>query len=748
MQFPFRLFSLPLFCRPAGLVLALCAAPFALAQNNQCLPPLEHFETNTQLAKNEVSIRAKRSEIIGDQQATFDGQVQVTSNRAQIAALHASVNKRTQQLIARGEVSYRDQQLQVKSDSVTLDNQKQILDMQNTRYRLSQFGGRGDAERILLNAGQGIVLQDVKFTTCPEGGEDWSMQASSIELETGKLWGEAYHTRFYVGDVPVFYLPYFVFPVTDQRQSGLLLPEISSSSRNGISYAQPYYWNIAPNYDATFTPRYMSDRGLQIKGRFRYLSEDYQGQLDAEYLPNDRALNNQKSRYFYRIAHNGWLSEQWNMQIDYNHISDNNYINDLGSDFYGNADTHLYQTFALNYLGENLDMRIQLRDFDVLGDTTSTYRALPEWLVNYQNDLGAGFKFHLHSELAHFKDDNPDNPSAWRLHLAPSLLYPYRNQWSEWQAEVGVLHTRYQQDNIENTTLNKSVDRTLGQARLYGALFFERPTSWFGKAVTQTLEPKAQYLYTSYQNQQDIGLYDTTRLLLDSIGLFRNQEFTGLDRISDNNRVTLGFTSRILDTNAREQFSLSLGQIFYLERNKLLDASKDNNRSALAGELNWRIGSKWFARSEVQLSTQTDKVERSSVSFEYQLDNRRLLQINHRYVRDLSGETVDQLGLTASWRLAEHWQWVGRWYKDMERGRTIESYSGIEYSSCCWALALTAQRHLTRRFNEQGQQISGEFDNSINLLFSIRGLGSTNASPSKMLGKGLFGYRQPYVLNH
>lgn len=717
------------------------------AQEQQCLVPLEAFELDPTLKPGQISVLADRSEIRQDTIASFEGKVNILSETARIKADQARINKNDQQLVAQGDVSYRDQQILVNSESVLLNTSTGKLEMDDTEYRLTLFNGRGKAEQIKLDTNEGIRLEDVSFTTCPVGSEDWKIEASSISLEEGKIWGEARNTRFYVKGVPVFYLPYFAFPVASQRQSGLMFPEFDTSTSTGVTYEQGLYWNIAPHMDATLTTRFMANRGTQFKTEYRYLTQSHQGQINLEYLGNDRGFGSGNDRYFYRYTHSGALSENWQVYADINGLSDDNYLVDLGSDFYNRADTHLYQTLGVSYYSDNLDFTIDFRDFEVIGDRPSTYRALPEIKLDYKSDQLLGLEFRFNSELAYFDNDNEAAPTATRLHLQPSFALPLQSQWGEFLAEVSLLSTHYRQNKIEGTGLAKDVDRTLGQGKLFGALYFEKQSNWFGENVTQTLEPKVQYLYTSYEDQSQIGLYDTTRLLNDFEGLFRGQEFTGLDRISDNNQITLGVTSRIIDKNNREQFKVSLGQIFYLEDNRLLDASKEDNRSALAAELDWQIGSKWFAHSDVQISTRTDKVERSSMSLEYQRSPSKILQINHRFVRELSGEKINQLGLTASWPLAKNWRWVGRWYKDLELQRTIESYTGIQYDSCCWSLGFVVQRNLINRFDTTGLQSTNEFESSFGIRFSFKGIGSENSNTRKMLEDGLFGYRQPYLLN-
>lgn len=730
------------------LLLVAFSGTISAQQANTCPTPIEGYVADEEILKDQIRVSADRGEIQRNKLAQFEGNVTIVSDRAKIQADSATIDKPNTQLTANGDVKYQDKLMVVNSKDVLLNTDSSKLSMSDTNYQLTQFGGRGAAEKINIDQNEGVELQGVSYTTCPVGQEDWKISASSIDIEEGDLWGEAYNTVFYVKDIPVFYLPYFVFPVSDQRQSGLLFPEVTTSNATGLSYEQPIYWNIAPNYDATFTPRIMSKRGTQIKTEFRYLLDNSAGQLNIEYLPNDREDVNGEDRYFYRYAHSGKLAENWQLNIDFNGLSDDNYIVDFGSDYYNRADTHLYKTLSVNYFSQNLDFSMSFRDFEVIGDHPANYRALPEMKLNYQTDKFSGFEFQVNSELAYFDNQQEGQPKATRFHIAPSLALPLRAQWGEFLAEATVLNTYYKQDNVEGTLLAEETTRTLGQGRLYGALFFERDIAWLGEQQTQTLEPKVQYLYTEYKEQSMIGLYDTTQLLNDFNGLFRGQEFTGLDRISDNNQVTVGLTSRILDKNSREQFKLSLGQIFYLEDNRVQAASKDDDRSALASELDWQIGSKWFAHTELQLSTKTDKVERSSISLEYQLTDDKIVQFNHRFVRNLSGEQIDQFGVTASWPISNNWHWVGRWYKDLSTQRTIESYMGVQYESCCWSVSLVSQRHLSNRFDALGMQNTQEFETSVNLKFSFKFTGSeARLGRREMLEDGLFGYRQAYLIN-
>lgn len=730
------------------VTLTVCAF-FASAQTTEfCVPENIDFNPTSLTTNKQIKVSSDAAQVIQNSSAFFNGNVEIASPNSVINADIAQIENYGKQVIASGDVLYRDSALQLESQGVELNSELKLLQMQDTEYQLKDIAGRGSADLLSLSGEQGLRLEDVTFTTCPKGNEDWYMSASEIVIGQDSPFGEAYNTKFYVGGVPVFWLPYFAFPVTAERQSGLLFPNIGSSSRTGAEYEQPVYWNIAPNYDATFSPRFMTNRGVQLKTEFRYLFSQNEGELQLEYLPKDIDTESGDERYFYRYLHQGKISDNWNLNIDFSGLSDDNYIVDLGSDYYNRADTHLYRQLGVSYYSQDLDFSLQFRDFDVVGDHPDVYRALPEMKLNYSSDLGDYVDFKLASEAAYFENSLDSKPDAFRVHIEPSLSLPYQKAWGELLAEISVLQTFYEQELPDGYigALEESVSRTIGQGRLYGSLIFEKEDLVLDNQYLLTIEPKAQYLYTSYEEQSNIGLYDTTPLLTTFNNLFRGQEFTGLDRINDNNQFTLGATARLIDRQNREKLVVSIGQIFYLKDSQLISSVREDNRSALAAEFDWQMNQRWFLHSDIQVATETQKVERSSIATEYRIDDNKLIQMNHRFIRDLSGEEINQFGISASWPLNKNWHWVGRWYRDAERSRTTESFTGIQYESCCWAIRMTYQRNLSNRFDATGMRSTDEYDSGIALQFIIKGIGSRRSN-SDMLKQGMFGYRQPYVLN-
>ncbi len=727
-------------------VLSSLAVPSDAQEIGAC--PALGFEFEApKIANGQIIITSRTAQVVKNELAVFTGEVSITNESSIITANRANILNNGREISAQGNVQYTDRLLQVNSEAVELNSTLKLLQMQQTDYQLQGINGRGGADLLSISQERGVTLEDVSFTTCPANSEDWKIKASEISIEKDKPFGEAYNTRFYIADIPVFYLPYFAFPITTARQSGFLFPQFGSSTSTGIDWEQPFYWNIATNMDATFSTRLMTNRGLQLKTEYRYLFENHAGELQLEYLPSDNDRSEDKKRYFYRYTHRGKLNENWSIAADISDLSDNNYIIDLGSDYYSQADTHLYRQIGLAYASDQLDFSMFIRDFSTIGLVVDNYRALPEAKLRYTNKVNEFVNFDVRSELAYFENDDITQPNALRFHVEPSFSIPYQKAWGELLAEVSILHTQYRQDlKDQDSPLDESVSRTLGQGRLFGSLIFEKEQRLLNSDYLLTLEPKAQYLYTSFEDQSNIGLYDSTALLTNFTNLFRGREFTGLDRINDNNQFTLGASSRLIDEDNQEVLIASVGQIFYVENAELIDSLQEGNRSSIAGEIDWRVNQNWFLHSDIQVGNQSSRVERSSFSTEYRLSEDKFVQLNHRYIRELSSERINQVGFSASWPINKDWHWVGRYYRDAERSRSIETFFGLEYESCCWALRLTYRRHLATRFNNNGLRNLDEFDSGIALQFVFKGMGSSKKT-SEMLNQGLFGYRQPFVLN-
>jgi LPS-assembly protein len=636
--------------------------------------------------------------------------------------------------------------------------------MTDASYQLDGNPGHGQAKKLSINSEGMLSLVDSNFTTCLQEVPDWQIKASEINLSASGDFGEAYHAQFRVFDVPILYVPYFSFPVSKERLTGFLYPEFSTSTNSGAEFTAPFYWNIAENYDATITPRYMSKRGLQLQTELRYLKGYQSGKLDLEYLNNDKAIKkNDDSRYLLRVQHVGTFSNDFRAYLDYTTISDDNYLVDIGSKQYNSNDAYLYQTGELAYFGENWQTTIKLQDFEVLGDNLNSYKTLPHFEFSAQQPLNlSSAQFELYSEITSFQTSERNQVEANRYHVEAGFTFPIARPAWFLNSEVKLMHTYYQQDNIDqDSLLEEKVKRTLPKLRIHGGINFDRQMTAFGKNYRHTLEPQLQYLYVPNRDQSTIGLYDTTNLQDDFHGIFRDTSYSGLDRIAAANQYTWGITSRLLDKENLEIVRVSLGRIQYLGNNNsdlandpLLTDNDDINdkQSSVAADLFYRLNHQWQVSADIQYNTLEDFTNKGQVNIDYQINKYNLLQMNHRYTRNVSGDSLEQVSLLGSFAIDQNWAFVGRLTQDLQQNRSLESYAGFQYESCCWALRVAYHRHINSNldplsFNNEGRD---EFDTGWMIKFVMKGLDGKQSAigTQQMFDDSIFGYKRPYYLQN
>lgn len=704
------------------------------------------------LINDSVSIMSDHATIQYPSVLDYHGNVTFQQNKKFIRADKARYDESTNLFSASGNLHFQDQNLTLVSDSLTtlLSGEKTQLTTNKYWFNNSMIHGQSDSFDVV--SGRYLSLKNASFTTCPGDTPDWALSAEEINIDTTRAWATISNATLEVFEVPVFYFPYLTLPISDKRSSGFLYPSIGSSSDNGLEISTPYYWNIAPNYDMTITPRIMTKRGLQLNTELRYLDKGQQGLANIEYLHNDRTIN--EKRYLFYWQHTGKFNENWRIATDFTQVSDDNYFNDIGSDYGNSTDNQLIKSIDLGYYTDDWWLNMRIQDIQVLGQQTDPYVLLPQISFHsYHNTLGDYFEYDLFSELSHFQRNNGIEEKTSRLHAEPTLRLPLSFSSFNVTSEFKLMQTWYQQDSGDNES---SISRTLPQFKLYADVDFERSIK-SSPGFTQTLTPKIQYLYVPYENQQDIGIYDTALLRDDYTGLFRERRFSGLDRIVDTNQVTLGMTTTIRNKDNLPQFTASIGQTFYLERSRTFEEQNDTNtdeifpdRSSLAGELSYIINERWKLNHAMQLNEQQNSVTQSKSTLDYQLSQSKLVQLNHRYVKDINDDKINQLGISTVWPINHDWTFVSNFYRDMNLNRTIETFAGLQYESCCWAIRFQAYRQLQAQYIDGSDNITTEeFDSGFSFSFQIKGLGANSPiNASDMLNNGLFSYRRPYYLKN
>ncbi len=677
-----------------------------------------------------------------------------------------------------GGFDYKDDQINMLGQSADFNLDSKDGNVTEADYQLVGRQGRGKAQHIALHNNT-RVMKNATFTSCLPGDNAWAVDASEIRQYVKEEYAEMWHARFKVLGVPIFYTPYLQLPIGDRRRSGLLMPSAGSSSRDGYWFAQPIYWNIAPNYDATITPKYMSHRGWQLNGELRYLTPIGEGKIAGEYLGRDRYdeyYGDNRKRHLFYWNHSSSFLQNWRFNVDYTRVSDKRYFTDFTSDYGSSTDGYANQYARIAYYKPHYNFVISVRQFQIFDEVSvGPYRALPQIDFNYyKNDLANGWlDFKLFSQAVRFDNDSSLMPTAWRFHLEPSLVSSMSNKYGSLNIETKLYATRYQQKKGPGTgaeDVQHKVNRVIPQVKVDLQTVLARGTT-FLKDYTQTFEPHVQYLYRPYRDQSNIGSkltndylgfgYDSALVQQDYYSLFRDRRYSGLDRISSANQVTVGGTTRFYDRHSTERFNLSAGQIYYLTDSRIDNNpsnSTQRSSSSWALESNWKLNDHWNWRGSYQYDTQLKKTSLANTSIEYNPARNNLIQLNYRYASqayidqnlgrssNAYNQDIRQLGMVAAWEVTDNWAVVGKYYQDLALKKPVEQYIGVQYNSCCWAIGVGARRYVTSRQNQRQDEVV--YDNSIGVTFELRGLGNNDhqSDIQEMLEKGKLPYIKAYSL--
>ena len=743
--------------------------------------PLVQGETN----ELPVTINADNAKGNYPDDAVFTGNVDIAQGNSRLQADEVQLHQKQAEgqpepvrtVDALGNVHYDDNQVILKGPKGWSNLNTKDTNIWEGDYQMVGRQGRGKAD-LMKQRGENryTILENGSFTSCLPGSDTWSVVGSEVIHDREEQVAEIWNARFKLGPVPVFYSPYLQLPVGDKRRSGFLIPNAKYSTNNYFEFYLPYYWNIAPNMDATITPHYMHRRGgIMWENEFRYLTQAGAGLMEFDYLNSDKVYEDEhpkddnSRRWLFYWQHAGVLDQVWRFNVDYTKVSDTSYFNDFDNKYGSSTDGYATQKFSVGYAVQNFDATVSTKQFQVFdAQNSNSYSAQPQLDVNYyQNDVGP-FDTRIYGQAVHFVNTNDNMPEATRVHLEPTINLPLSNNWGSINTEAKLLATHYQQTNLDwynnnpsnVNKLDESANRVMPQFKVDGKMVFERDMQMLAPGYTQTLEPRAQYLYVPYRDQSHIYNYDSSLLQSDYTGLFRDRTYGGLDRIASANQVTTGVTSRVYDDAAVERFNISVGQIYYFTESRTGDDhtewENDDKTGSLvwAGDTYWRISDRWGLRSGIQYDTRLDSIATSNSSIEYRRDENRMLQLNYRYAspeyiraavpsRDVTNAQyengISQVGAVASFPIAERWSIVGAYYFDTNVNKEADSMLGLQYNSCCYAIRFGYERKLNGWDNTQQHAI---YDNTIGFNIELRGLSSNyGLGTNQMLRSNILPYQ-------
>lgn len=681
-------------------------------------------------ATHSLTIEAGQIDLERNTSASFSDQVRVRLDDGRLAADRATYDPAAQTLTIAGRVTYTDPDVSVYGEDAKLDAANEQVSFARAGFELPKRPARGSAEQILVERAGSMSLSSVEFTTCPVDRVDWELLARQLKLDAQKGFGTARGVKLKFKGVPVFYAPYFTFPINDQRKSGFLTPQIAERDRTGLDIAVPYYLNLAPNYDLTLEPRYLGKRGMQLNSRFRYLMPRSDGQFALEYLPNDSETKQDRS--YVNLRHRTAFGSGWQLLAGIEEVSDARYFEDLGDSLSITSQTHLNRFIDLGYFASRWSLVTRLQNYQTIdtqiAPSDEPYQRVPQmlfhgrWLksvlgfesttelVSFDRNVGTtGLRFDSTQELSlRF--------ARGGMYLTPAVALRQTNYWLNEPAAGG----------------DDALSRSVPISSLDAGLEFERSTRHSG--WLQTLEPRLLYVHVPYRDQSELPVFDTIVPDFNLVQLFRKYRYVGPDRIADTDQVSFGITTRFIDTGTgRERLAATLGQTRYLSEQQVSlpdQPANDANASDYVAELGVNMTDKWNMDLGYQWNSTTDSTARVESRFEYRPQRDRLFGFGYRYRPDL----LEQGDLSLVWPVGDRWRMIGRYSYSLLERKPLEQFFGWEYESCCWRLRVVSRRYVSRR--------TGETDSSISFQLELKGLGQRAASPEELLDRGILGYRR------
>ena len=606
-----------------------------------------------------------------------------------------------------------------------------------TATQQRSYTGTGSAERIDFEGEGQYRLRNGTYSTCPAGdGQGWYAQVTDLDLDYDTEIGTSKGAKIVFQGVPILYAPSMSFPLNNQRKTGLLPPTFGVNSKIGAQYIQPYYWNIAPNMDATLYSRAMSRRGLLLGGELRYLDYNYQGRARFQYMPTDNELGT--SRGAISILHRQDFGGGLTGRLDLNEVSDDTYFTDLSNRIATVSQGNLQRQGKLNYDAGWWSAGLNLQRYQTLQDPTQPstpipYARLPQVTLSASRpDLTDKLAFNLQGEYVSFS--HPTATVGQRALIYPQLSMPFNTNYLYVTPKVGVHATTYNLQGQPAGTPD-SINRTLPMFSVDSAVTFERDAQWQGKTLTQTLEPRLYYLYVPHRKQSDIPVFDTALADFNFAQIFSENRYMGADRIADANQLTAAVTSRFVDPNTGvELLRGMLGQRYYFSDQRVAlpgEPLRTSRDADLLAALTGLVAPKTYMDTGWQYNPREARTERLNVTARYQPELGKVLNAGYRYTRDL----LDQVDVSAQWPLGSGWYGIGRYNYSLQENRIIEGVAGFEYNAGCWAVRGVLQR------------LSTTADSSTTSFFiqlELTGFSMIGSNPAEILRRTVPGYSRNY----
>jgi LPS-assembly protein len=730
----------------------LCALPLSAgAQQGLKLKPQPTLTLHPPAAKEDVPLFLDADRLQGhnDRETEAIGDVRLRKRGQAVHADRLRYDKETGEVTAEGNVRVEQGADVVEGARLqyNLETERGFMDSPSYTLHKSQStdgerklfretDARGTAERILFEGSGLYRAQGAEYTACAPGNDDWYLRTGDLQIDKSRDLGVARNASIVFMGVPIFYSPYLSFSLHQERKSGFVTPRYGSTDKGGAELTVPYYWNIAPNRDATISPRVMSRRGVLVSNEFRYLEPSYLGVALADIMPGDDARGGER-RWAYNLRHNHTLPSGWFGTLNLQKVSDDTYFTDLSTQIATTSQVLLPREGAIgrngswgsagNYSFSAMAQRWQTLQADPLAPVTPPYNRLPQLTFNAAREdvLRSDFDFQGH----YVGFEHPTQINGQRALVYPSLSLPLQTTFAQVTPKVGLNVTRYALD--PNTAGYNDQTRTLPVFSVDSRMAFERPATIGGTPFLQTLEPRLYYVYIPFKDQNSIPIFDSGLQDINFSTIYSENQFAGWDRVNDANQVTFGVTSRLISPDSgRERLRGGVAQRYYFETQHVGLPGvplRTSTSSDLLATLSGAVAPDWTADAGVQYSTNFSQTQKFNVSTRYQPQPGKVLNLSYRETLNV----LRQTDFSVQWPVRPGWTALARWNYSLLDQRTLEGLAGVEYNGDCWALRVVAHRFATAL-----QQTSTTFF----VQLELNGVSRIGSNPMETLRRNIGGY--------
>jgi LPS-assembly protein len=738
---------------PASM--SLCKGHYVPFVAENTIDPKESLRLPMVMSANETEFTLEGQSLLRGNVSFKQGQRYLYTD--EIIVERSTVTQTWDKVIAQGHIHYIAPGVSLWGEYAEYRHNAQEFHFDSAYYRWYPRHARGYAQTIDIDSDTNLHLNDANYTTCAPHTDTWILHAKNISIFPKEGRASAKHIRLDMKGYPVFYFPYFNYPIDKERHSGFLFPSYGSTSNSGYEITIPYYWNIAPNYDFSFAGRWLTERGFEGQSKFRYLFTQSVGTIQWHFLPDDKkyglfqqqnlqsppgglsfldpriiALEGSDNRHAFNLRHSTKLNQRWYFNAIFDYVSDDNYFVDLGNDINTASTIHLPQQANLLYYGDHWTHLFNVEEYQVLQPLSKPineeiYKRQPQWVfqATYPNQI-LNMSLGLNGEavnFAHLPSLETQQPVTigQRFHLRPSLSLPWQEPWFYVTPRMQLDWLQYslklsEQASAQN--LPSEPSRSIPLYDIDSGLFFERDIQFRKFKGIQTFEPRLYYLYVPFRDQHFYPDFDSGVINFSYAQLFRDNRFSGRDRVGDANQISVSLMSRFLPMNAgQELVRASIGQIFYFRDRRVSlceelssenacflfeDVNATSHHSKLIAQTEVHATPTWTAGLFWEWDSSLQQTEQAAFNMQYKPSNHKVFNLNYYWLKHDLAQTVFTTGQTGSlnqadasilWPIHLHWDFLSLWRYDFEKRQTVEVMGGVEYNGCCMAVQLVGSRY-------------------------------------------------------